>query len=167
MKFRVEVKLGDTLRDLPGLHTRIRNRTVSELKRSVSIANTYASVLAPKDTGALASNISHGINEEESRVVGYVRSEPIAGVPYNVYQEYGIGQAGASGKIHERAKSSLKDTVTPMSYSSIKGFGAQPYMYPTARLLSKMFDLPLIYEEELRKWIRLILKLNFTIYLNH
>ena len=82
----------------------------------------------------------------------YLISLLIGGVPYNVYQEYGTGLSGALNLIHPRAKSTLKDTYTKMSYNiNYLGFGSQPFMFPTANLIAKLFNAELIIERELNK----------------
>ena len=114
------------------------DKQIDELSKT---GKGMAKSLAPVDTGALKSSIISRTENKDDLYIGYVISQPIAGVAYNIYQEFGTGLQGNSNAIHPRAKSNLKNPVEGISYnSSINGFGAQPFMYPTFVYLEKAFS---------------------------
>ncbi len=148
MKFNVKIKTPNMM----NTHKQVDKNIGLELKRVYKIGQSYAKSIAPYDTGKLASSIYYDVEKTTKGYYAYLISLPIGGVPYNVYQEYGTGLSGALNLIHPRAKSTLKDTYTKMSYNiNYLGFGSQPFMFPTANLIAKLFNAELIIERELNK----------------
>lgn len=115
-------KLADSLAQVAG---KAPKNTVDAMLDWVDIGVELAQYNAPIDTGKLRDNIVGEVeyNARTGWITGIITSNPIDGLPYNIWQEYGYDRFNVDypGQYYmQKTRDDLKRQIKP--YEVVEGF---------------------------------------------
>ncbi len=128
-----------TLKGVDSLIHKLNNISQMEqvkecMNKAVTIVHAQAKLLAPVDTGGLASSIHPKVITEGNKIIGKVYTN----LNYAPFVEFGTGSKGNG--TYPNAKVKLTYRSTPWVYTPngedfyyTEGQVAQPYMYPAIK----------------------------------